>query len=206
MSQTPQQSLADMCALHDVRLPDGYMPNPEAHLGNPRDAGHYEYALAWLKAKGATTVLDVGCYDGWLDFLLSSQGYKVSGYELITELAEAARRYAARNFIDYTVTVGPALDIDVQQKYDAILCFETLEHMALYDACLCVKKFMGMARNGILISLPDQDCKQNAQHKYTPTEELIRFTWGDLPGFKMDYKVWDKRIPGNWFIEVDGKA
>jgi len=194
-------SREDRLMVHSVELPPGYIPSPERHLLNVRDSTHVNRAVKWLESIKAKTVLDVGCYDGWLDFLLDSKGYKVSGIELIPELAAAARRYAERNFINYSVQVGYVLDLEVTNKYDAVLCFETLEHMPLEDAQECSRRFSKWATKGVMVSLPDQDHHLNSQHLFTPTEELIKGMWGSFPEYALEYVPYPGTpIPSNWFI------
>jgi 2-polyprenyl-3-methyl-5-hydroxy-6-metoxy-1,4-benzoquinol methylase len=193
---------------HAVRLPKGYVPNPDMHLGNIRDATHFMKASKWLKSIGAKTVLDVGCYDGWLDFLLIREGYSLTGVEMIPELADAALRYAERNFLSYTVYTSHVLDAcpffmadDQQIQYDAVVCFETLEHMTLEEAAKAASLLSQWSRKGVLVSLPDQDHRQNAQHLWTPTEEVIKGIWGDKPGYSLEYVPYQgTTIPSNWFV------
>lgn len=196
-------------AAHAVTLPPGYVTDPDRHLGNTRDSNHYLKALKWLRDISAKTVLDVGCYDGWLDFLLARKGYELTGIEMIPELADAAMRYAERNFIPYTVYTSHVLDAepffmadDSRVKYDAVLCFETLEHMTLEDATKAAQLLTLWSRKGVLVSLPDQDHRQNPQHLWTPTEEVIKGIWGAMPGFEVEYVPYpNTTIPANWFIK-----
>lgn len=187
---------------HSVRLPEGYVPDPMSHLGNTRDSNHYLKASKWLKEIGAKTVLDVGSYDGWLDFLLIGKGFRVTGVELIPDLMDAAVRYGNRNFVEYEALGGYFLDVEFDGRtFDAVLCFETLEHMPLEDAKESARRFAAMARKGVMVSLPDQDHHVNHQHLWSPNEEVIRDIWGGLPGFKVEYQSYPgTTIPGNWFI------
>jgi 2-polyprenyl-3-methyl-5-hydroxy-6-metoxy-1,4-benzoquinol methylase len=186
---------------HAVMLPEGYVPDPQRHLCNARDSNHYLRALSFLKSIGAKTVLDIGCYDGWLDFLLVDKGYSVEGVELIPELAAAARRYADRNFLTYRVHEGSFADLSLQGSYDAVICFETLEHMPLEEVLACVPKMASLATKGVLISLPDQDHNMNLQHLWTASEDLMREIWGAFKNFKLDYLSYPgTSIPGNFFI------
>jgi SAM-dependent methyltransferase len=195
-------------AAHAVTLPPGYSPDPDRHLGNARDSTHYMIAWKWLKGLGAKTVLDIGCYDGWLDFLLMRQGFEVTGVEMIPELADAALRYAERNFLPYTIYTSHVLDAepffmadDAQIKYDAVLCFETLEHMTFEEAKEAARLLQKWSRKGVLVSLPDQDHHQNAQHLWSPSESVIKEIWGEVPGFAMEYIPYpNTTIPANWFI------
>ena len=205
---------------HAVNLPPGYVPNPEAHLGNVRDKVHFDRAYRWLTSIGARTVLDVGSYDGWLDFLLTGKGFSMTGVELIQDLADAALRYAERNFLPYEVQVGDFLDLNVGREFvdedgrfededgqhdgrrwDAIICFEMLEHMPLEDAKECARRFAETARKGVLISLPDQKHEDNRQHLWSPSIEIVHEIWGGMPGFATERVAYPSTtIPSNWFV------
>jgi len=197
-------SREERAAAHAVSLPEGYLPDPQRHFGNARDSHHYLKAVKWLTQIGAKTVLDVGCYDGWMDFLLIQKGYKVHGVEMIPALAEAAYRYSERNFFNYKVYVGHVLDVTPDHTYDAVLCFETLEHLTLEEARQAACKLAQWTSKGVLVSLPDQDHRQNQQHLWTPTEAVIKDIWGGFPGFGYEYLSYHgTTIPGNWFIWHD---
>jgi len=205
--------MSDRLKAHAVSLPPGYAPNPEAHLGNVRDRVHFDRAFRWLTSIGARTVLDVGSYDGWLDFLLTAKGFSMTGVELIQDLADAALRYAERNFLPYEVQVGDFLELNVGREFadeddphdgrrwDAVICFETLEHMPLEDAKECARRFAEVATKGVIISLPEQRHEDNAQHLWTPTSWLIHEIWGGLPGYDMERVPYPgTTIPSNWFV------
>ncbi len=186
---------------HDVPLDQMYLPSPQAHMRNARDNAHYEIALDVLRTAEAKTALDVGCYDGWLPFLLMDQGFRITGVELIKSLAEAARRYADRNFYPLEVHQGFFDELEFKDTYDAGMCFETLEHVDLDIAQQYVEKLETLCRKSVVISLPDQKHDDNPQHLWTPTEQLIKELWGS----KSDFKMWridypKTEIPANWFF------
>ena len=195
--------MMDRRAVHEVALPQGYIPEPYRHMVNVRDYGHFIMALKCLESFGGKTVLDIGAYDGWLDFLLIDRGYSMTGVEFIQPLAEAARRFAARNQIDYTMIVGAAQDqMFGHKEFDAVICYETLEHMSADEALACTYRFGDWASH-VLISLPDQSHRDNPQHCWTPTKDLLDLWFRDR-GAKIEYKDWPGTgIPANWFIAYD---
>lgn len=189
---------------HNISLNSDYVPNPDLHMKNVRDAYHYAQAVSIARNYQVETILDIGCFDGWLDFLLIEKGYKVTGVELIKELSDAAMRYAYRNSLDYFVHTGFFDEIEIEKPYDLILCFETLEHIDILTLPDYIKKMESLAKKAILISLPDQDHRENNQHLWTPTEYFIRYTWGNKKNFSLSYKRYDNsRIPSNWFITYE---
>lgn len=184
---------------HNMNLYDNYVPNPLSHLSNPRDSYHYSWTVKRFKEYDIKTILDIGCFDGWLDFLLMRSGFMVTGVELMGNLVQAAKRYAERNFINYTIFEGFFDDIDIKDKYDAVICYEVLEHIDLETLPEYISKMESISNNLICISLPNQNHTENAQHCWTPTEALIKEIWGGKNGFRLEYQEYTG-IPGNWFI------
>lgn len=196
----------DLLALHGINIPDYYIPNPETHLYNVRDKAHYEWALKKLREFNCSLALDIGCFDGWLDFLLIKDGLKMESVELVPDLAAAAVRYARALNLDYICHCNLLPEVKFNKKFDCCLCFETLEHMDLSDALECVRLMEDLATKLILISLPDQRHEDNPQHRWTPTEPLIRSLFGSKPGFNLEVKHYPgMSIPSNFLFSFFGR-
>lgn len=188
-------------SVHDLNIPAHYMPHPSSHLGNIRDRFHFEAALDTLGFAGMKTVLDVGCFDGWLDFLLTDRGYQVSGVELIESLANAARAYASLNGYRYKLYQGFFDEVEINESFDAVLCFETLEHITMKMLEVYIEKIERLASHMVIISLPEEDHEKNRQHLWTPTQQLIEDLWSDRRDFRLQYKDYPGTgIPANWFF------
>ena len=207
-------NLADQIARHQV--PGVWMPNPEAHLNSVRDRTHFE----WAKNKIASLhdlmpdtlkILDVGCYDGWLDFLLLDyfEATEIDGLELIPNLCASARAYVEANGIKNYRTIEGTLwaagnPAHVRHDYDAILCFEMLEHIYLEEVpqFLILMEAINKPTGRILLSLPDQRHEDNPQHLWTPTKSVIDELLKNKKGATVEYKSYPGTdIPGNFFIE-----
>lgn len=181
-----------------------WMPYPEGHMQSIRDAQHYYWTLAKLKDMPKASIIDIGCYDGWLDFLLIRKGFNVDGVELIPELARSAMAYASANNLQYLVYNNFFDLTDPIQKYDVALAYEVLEHIPLESVPAYVAKMEGLARRRILISLPDQKHEDNSQHLWTPSVELICDTWGNNKAFSLERAEYNGTdIPANFFISWD---
>ncbi|MEM3504415.1 MAG: methyltransferase domain-containing protein [Nitrososphaeria archaeon] len=76
-------------------------------------------------------ILDVGCGVGTLDFYLAAMGVKVTGIDISAK----AIKLCINNAIFLNVSkntkflAGNFLKVKIKDKYDAILCFEVLEHL-----------------------------------------------------------------------------
>lgn len=196
-------SRAERLQAHAVS--ESWIPSPEAHLKSPRDAFHYWWTLDALgydsdRGMNDEKILDVGAYDGWLDFLLIKNGYQVEGVELIPELCKSARMYAQTHNIKYQIHQGFFEDIQIDRRFDVAICYEVLEHIPLDMVPAYVAKMEAIAES-IHISLPDQRHQDNPQHLWTPTFDLIRSMWGAKSHFLLTYKPYPgTEIPANFMI------
>ena len=190
---------------HWVSVPDYYLPDPQQHLLNPRDCAHFEYSRQTLT--NCKTVLDVGCWDGWLDFLLIKEGFEVEGVEVVTGLGKAAQRYADIHNLKYKVYDGFFEELLLEKKYDAVLCYETLEHVHPQGVERYIAALEATSGAKVLISLPNQKHEDNSpQHLWTPTLEVITQLFGHKPNLNVIYRDYPgTTIPGNWFIHYTVK-
>jgi 2-polyprenyl-3-methyl-5-hydroxy-6-metoxy-1,4-benzoquinol methylase len=194
--------VAERMAVHSRGIKDGHVPYPEVHLTSPRDRFHFDWTLKTLKETGSLTTLDIGVFDGWLDFLLSGCGFYPTGIELVPALAEAANRYAQAINVKYTCHCGFFDKIDLHgQRFDAVMAYEVLEHIPLDDVPAYVARMEQHARNAVMISLPDQSHLVNDQHLWTATEELIFKMWSSKPNFEILKVDFGMGIPDDWFIK-----
>ena len=190
----------DLLNIHMFSAPD-HVVLPRQHLNNARDSKHYEWSLQQLQSYKCKTVLDVGCWDGWLDMLLTESGYQVEGVEIVPDLINAADRYAFNNAIAYKIHQGLFHEVSIDGHFDAVLLYEILEHIPLEIVEQSIDKAESLG-NLILVSLPNQTCEQNPQkqHRWTPTEDLIKSMWQTKPNYSLQYAEYSGGTPANWFI------
>jgi len=184
-------------ARHAVDVPANYMPSPQSHLKNARDAAHYLWAIQTAPRRA----LDVGAWDGWLAALLWRKGIVCDCVELVEGLANANMRYAMAHEQVRHVYHGWFDEVPIPGRYDAVFMFEVLEHIPLDAVPEYIAKAESLLfKNGrVMVSLPDQPHEENRQHQWTPSEVLIRSMWGHNHYFHVEYKDYPgTSIPGNW--------
>lgn len=197
----------DIYNLHHVVLDPNYIPNPIAHLENPRDNEHFIFTLKLIQENNCKTILDIGSYDGWLPLLLARQipTKFFSTCEWVESLLAAGQKYAKLYDIkNYAAYHGDWLNIpiDFTGKWDLITCYEVLEHVPLDKIELFIKK-MELYAKTIAISLPDQKHEDNKQHQWTPKEHLD-VLFKNKKNLKIVYKKYVRfDLPCNWFITYD---
>lgn len=180
--------------------------DPNLHLGNPRDSFHFGWTVARLREMGALTVLDIGCWNGWLDMLLAKAGFGVHGLEPVASLVLAARECAkSLGFPDYRVFQGKFNEVPLADKsYDAVACYEVLEHMPFPEVEIAVGRMAQIARKGALVSLPMQEARDNPEHLWTPSEAAINYLFGGRKGFAMEVREHaGTSIPPNYMIRFE---
>lgn len=129
----------------------------------------HRYALASELVKGRR-VLDAACGEGYGSALLASGATTVDGVDLSSQAIEHARkRYVADNlrFLTASVTRIPVRD----NSFDAIVSFETLEHLSQQSQMLTEFSRVLDSRGFLMISSPD------------------RATYSDASGYTNEYHV-----------------
>lgn len=74
------------------------------------------------------TVLDVGCGNGVISRALGKEGFRVRGIDVSEKTIETARQQSTLPNVQFDCVSAEALTLE-QEKYDAIVCSEVLEHL-----------------------------------------------------------------------------
>jgi len=86
--------------------------------------------LAILKKLGVTRILDIGAGNGKLCSVLATKGFQIVGAEYDKEGVEIARlRYPQISFYRVDVSEDPALLMEHEEKFDAVVSTEVVEHL-----------------------------------------------------------------------------
>lgn len=112
----------------------------------------YAFVLEYTRGK---KVLDIACGEGYGSALLARSAAHVTGVDIDKESVNSAKRkYNIPNlsFIEGSVEKIPSED----HVFDTVVCFETLEHVAIHEILL--KEITRVLKPGglVIISTPDR--------------------------------------------------
>ncbi len=99
-------------------------------LQNKRKDAVCEIMKANMSGK---TFLDVGCAEGlYCNYALEYGAKAATGIDVVPKKIENARK----QFPECNFKVGDVLDLDLQKRFDVVLCSEVLQHLVDYKKCL----------------------------------------------------------------------
>jgi ubiquinone/menaquinone biosynthesis C-methylase UbiE len=132
---------------------------------------HYEhlhrYAFASQFVKGKR-VIDLACGEGYGTYMLASEAEYVAGVEIDKPTVQHARsRYIKDNleFIEGSILAVP---IEGEMKFDVVVCFEAIEHIAEHDKLLSEVKRL-LTDDGLFIaSTPNKAVYTDAPNFHNP--------------------------------------
>lgn len=112
------------------------------------------YAWAGRLLTGITTILDASCGTGYGSYILARQGYEVHGLDISLEaLSHGNTHFNHPNVTTQTADLAAAWKTP-SKHYDAVVCFETIEH--LKDPLPVLKRFRELA-DTIICSVPNEE-------------------------------------------------
>lgn len=149
---------------------------------NFEDFIHWNHnkALRYISAEfpaGSTSILDVGCFNGFFVKKLLSLGFNAQGIDFNNTALEFGRsRYGLENFISNKTLE----DMLVQEKrFDVITLFEVIEHLEnINDVLLKVSNLL-TEEGIIIISTPNSNMCWRPDLDFPP-HHLSRFSPGSL--------------------------
>jgi len=113
----------------------------------------YAFAAHLVKCK---KVLDIACGEGYGTYMLAREAEYVAGVEVDKATAQHARsRYIKDNleFIEGSVLAVP---IGGEKKFDVVVCFEAIEHIAEHDKLLSEVKRLLKDDGLFIVSTPNK--------------------------------------------------
>lgn len=127
-------------------------------------------------------VLDLGCGNGNISLAIGSCGYNVLGLDLDETSIKNAK--ARNKFENVVFDVKNAEELDVNDKFDAIVCSEVLEH--LFKPEDLVKVIWNLLKeNGVFIATVPNGYGPREMVVTKPVQFLMRHGFGNfIVGFK----------------------
>jgi len=110
---------------------------------------HHWLQCSLLGNLGVQKVLEVGPYMGLTTHMLSNAGYDVTTLDIDEKAANSPAK-------DHVVSDIRQLTADKIKGFDAIICCETLEHIAWEDVDDVIKVFKDSGAKWIIVSVPYQ--------------------------------------------------
>lgn len=92
-----------------------------------------ESALVRLGVAEGAHVLDLGCGPGWVSLFLVESGYRPTGIDLAPAHVEIATTRAQRWGIEAEFHTGDMDELDLPERFDAIVVFDSLHHSRRQD-------------------------------------------------------------------------
>lgn len=135
--------------------------------------GRYDYFKELCRGK---VVLDIACGSGYGSFEISKVAKKVVGVDLSNSVIDYASNNFKKNNLVYLR--GDCADIDLGQKFDVILSFETVEHLnnkAREKYYVNIKKHL--SEDGFFIlSTPNKKVTSPYTNKPLNKHHILEFT------------------------------
>ncbi len=176
---------------------------------------YHRYALASQLVTGLH-VLDAACGEGYGSELLAGTAASVTGVDISADaINHASSRYGQRENLEFIQADCSQLDFE-DNKFDAIISFETLEHLQEQESMLAGFRRILKPGGWLLISSPDKAEYSDAEDYSNPwhvkelyREELLELLGKDfstvrLLGQKLAFHsiIWDLQATGAYQNQV----
>lgn len=170
----------------------------------------FKWLLEKIDKQKPTTVVDLGCADGYTCLTLAKRGYKTKGINLYAPSILSARERASQLKLSADFEVRDLFD--EKGKYDAVVLFEVLEHLP--DPQKAIDHCMSLLNPGghFYLSTPRVDHIGIEQHKReahkgwddgTPTGHLRVFTDKEISDMFKEYNVVEQTVDSERSILVE---
>ncbi|MBZ5536892.1 MAG: methyltransferase domain-containing protein [Acidobacteriia bacterium] len=127
---------------------------------------YHRYYFAQSLARGKV-VLDLGCGEGYGSNLLAEVAERVTGIDLSAEAVEHARGHYSRENLDFKAGDCRKTGLP-DQKFDLIVCFEIIEHIAEHEELLTEVRRVLKPEGVFVISSPDKEFYSDAEGYANP--------------------------------------
>jgi MoaA/NifB/PqqE/SkfB family radical SAM enzyme/SAM-dependent methyltransferase/glycosyltransferase involved in cell wall biosynthesis len=132
---------------------------------------HYEhlhrYAFAAHFVKGKK-VLDLACGEGYGTYMLAREAAYIAGVEIDEPTVQHARSRYIKDNLEFMEGSILAVPIESERKFDVVVCFEALEHIAEHDELLSEVKRLLKDDGLFIVSTPNKAVYTDEPDYYNP--------------------------------------
>jgi len=154
------------------------------------------------------TLVDVGCWTGWVGKELSTLGIAVHGIDIHPVVLQLAAFYCVGTKATFEYLPVQQLGVTHPKHFDGAVLFDVLEHT--FDPELTLRNINMATRDGgwIFVNLPHPEGEYGArkhplnqhEHLYSFSQKKVKELFGGFKKFKLDTITNEGGQP-NWFIE-----
>jgi len=151
-------------------------------------------------------ILDVGCGSGWLSEYFARLGHEVVGIDISAELVEMSRERVAKvpYGVDHETPLRCSFEVHdielapLQDKFDAIVCYDSLHHFS--DERAVVRNLSEMTKLGGLLFILEGERPPEG----SPLEDELRAVMREFQTLEspFDYEYLTALLGGNGFAVV----
>jgi 2-polyprenyl-3-methyl-5-hydroxy-6-metoxy-1,4-benzoquinol methylase len=163
-----KQRMTDVTKMEPAKLEwtgERFLPWIEGAQIHYEHLHRYAFAAHFVKAK---KVLDLACGEGYGTYMLAREAEHVVGVEIDKPTVQHARsRYIKDNleFIEGSILAVP---IEGDRRFDVVVCFEGIEHIAEHDKLLSEVKRLLKDDGLFIVSTPNKAVYTDAPDYHNP--------------------------------------
>lgn len=144
---------------------------------NPEGIVKYQMLKDFVKLRGLKTLVDVGCFSGWIGRNLSLEGIKVHGIDIHPVIMQISAFAATGTKATFEFLPVQQLGLTHPYEYDGVILFDILEHCFDVDVVIASCEKALMSGGYMIINLPHVEGEQVAKlHPLQEHEHLYSFS------------------------------
>jgi SAM-dependent methyltransferase len=175
------------------RLPDHFVlhekENTRASLFPMLHAYYIGRVAEIIKSRGAKTVLDAGCGDGWSSMTLANSGLDVVGTDWSANGIDHAKRLVKNARFFHGDITEPEFKRSFPDQFDAVSFIEVLEHIKPDECADTLRNITSPLKKGgiLVITTPSENFPNTHDNHYRHFNEMtLRQTIGEAGGLSIE--------------------
>lgn len=136
---------------------------PAFHKGSFMYGEHIARYSSVASLLAGKVVLDIACGSGYGSQMLAKSAQKVFGVDISEDSIQYAKKHYSSDNVEYRVGDATMIPLD-DASVDAVVCFETIEHIQDYRKFLQEIKRVLRPEGQLILSTPNGDQFREAHH------------------------------------------